>query len=158
MATRALLLLFNSSPSSLRGSRRISTGLWSITLLSHSHTVFLPLTSSYLCSQLVASAWIAVDRRDLICDLASSLFAAFPLVFSHLVTHYSSFVVKLCIKVNVKTWKICNLQGVSFYSLLQWRQSTTVRELRMCTAWKLAAQRGSSKAPTPSSLSRWTAW
>lgn len=156
---RALLLLFNSSPSSLRGSRHIFTGpLEHRSALSLTHTFstspFLPPFPSWL----VASTWIAVDRRDLICDLASLLFAAFPLVFSHLVTHYSGFVVKLCIKVNVKTWKICNLQGVSFYSLLQWRQSTTVRELRMCTAWKLAAQQGSSKAPAPSSPSRWTAW
>lgn len=54
--------------------------------------------------------------------------------------------VKLCIKVNVKTRKMCNLQGVSFYSLLQWRLSTTVSQPRLRSAWKLMCSAGPYQA------------
>lgn len=75
----------------------------------------------------------------------------YPLVLSYLVTHSSGFVVKLCIKVNVKTRKMCNLQGVSFYSLLQWRLSTTVSQPRLRSAWKLMCSAGPYQASLPHS-------
>ena len=79
------------------------------------------------------------------------IFFFYPLVLSYLVTHSSGFVVKLCIKVNVKTRKMCNLQGVSFYSLLQWRLSTTVSQPRLCSAWKLMCSAGPHRASLPHS-------
>lgn len=41
---------------------------------------------------------------------------------------------------------MCNLQGVSFYSLLQWRLSTTVSQPRLCSAWKLMCSAGPHQA------------
>lgn len=90
------------------------------------------------------NAHISTIRNKYDFWLNITLFAS-SVVFSYLVPHFSGFVVKLCIKVNVKTRKICNLQGAPFYSLLQWRLSATVRELGMCSAWRLATQQGSTK-------------
>lgn len=70
----------------------------------------------------------------------------YPPVLSYLLTHSLGFVVKLCIKVNVKTQKMCNLQGVSFYSLLQWRLSTTVSQPGLRSAWKLMCSAGPHQA------------
>lgn len=102
------------------------------------------LSLSQSLSVSLFNAHISTIRNKYDFWLNITLFAS-SVVFSYLVPHFSGFVVKLCIKVNVKTWKICNLQGAPFYSLLQWRLSTTVRELGMCSAWRLATQQGSTK-------------
>lgn len=108
----------------------------------------LSLSPSLSLSQSLSvspfNAHISTIRNKYDFWLNITLFAS-SVVFSYLVPHFSGFVVKLCIKVNVKTRKICNLQGAPFYSLLQWRLSATVRELGMCSAWRLATQQGSTK-------------
>lgn len=112
--------------------------------LSHSLSLSFSSFSLHLFLPSLFNAHTSTIKNKYDFWLNITLFAS-SVVFSYLVPHFSGFVVKLCIKVNVKTRKICNLLGAPFYSLLQWRLRATVREPGMCSAWMFATQQGSTK-------------